>query len=261
MIPTCRKTAPKPARSCRSSATGPITGSRSRCRHARNLSTYRDPAIILIDQLKEVYIDGEHEPIDTTQWYPKLNRKDYIVGLNLTGNGLDDPDQNFYENYTCGAEGNYNGYCNPELDKLVDRQSMEPNQETRKKLVWEIERKLAEDEARPIIFHPRGAICRQPQVKGLTIMVNSIYNGWRMEDVWLEKKIGTGGAESRRREPVYRTRKSERGRSGAVKAAGAVFRSVPLRLKYGNFPRCLVAREPNKRASDDATAGYCSPRH
>jgi peptide/nickel transport system substrate-binding protein len=154
---------------------------------ARNLSTYRDPAIILIDQLKEVYIDGEHEPIDTTQWYPKLNRKDYIVGLNLTGNGLDDPDQNFYENYTCGAEGNYNGYCNPELDKLVDRQSMEPNQETRKKLVWEIERKLAEDEARPIIFYARAATCWQPRVKGLTIMVNSIYNGWRMEDVWMDK--------------------------------------------------------------------------
>jgi peptide/nickel transport system substrate-binding protein len=154
---------------------------------ARNLSTYRDPAIILIDQLKEVYIDGEHEPIDTTQWYPKLNRKDYIVGLNLTGNGLDDPDQNFYENYTCGAEGNYNGYCDPELDKLVDRQSMEANQETRKKLVWEIERKLAEDEARPIIFYARGATCWQPHVKGLTIMVNSIYNGWRMEDVWMDK--------------------------------------------------------------------------
>jgi hypothetical protein len=24
-------------------------------------------------------------------------------------------------------------------------------------------------------------------VKGLTIMNNSIYNGWRMEDVWLDK--------------------------------------------------------------------------
>jgi hypothetical protein len=24
-------------------------------------------------------------------------------------------------------------------------------------------------------------------VKGVTVMVNSIYNGWRMEDVWLEK--------------------------------------------------------------------------
>jgi hypothetical protein len=24
-------------------------------------------------------------------------------------------------------------------------------------------------------------------VKGLTVMVNSIFNGWRMEDVWLDK--------------------------------------------------------------------------
>ena len=52
---------------------------------------------------------------------------------------------------------------------------------------WEIERKLAEDDARPIIFYNRGASCWQPYVKGLTIMVNSITNGWRMEDVWLDK--------------------------------------------------------------------------
>jgi peptide/nickel transport system substrate-binding protein len=55
------------------------------------------------------------------------------------------------------------------------------------KLVWEIERRLAEDGARPVIFYPRGGTCRQPWVKGLTIMVNSIYNGWRYEDVWLDK--------------------------------------------------------------------------
>jgi len=24
-------------------------------------------------------------------------------------------------------------------------------------------------------------------VKGLTLMVNSMFNGWRMEDVWLDK--------------------------------------------------------------------------
>ena len=87
----------------------------------------------------------------------------------------------------CGAEGNYNKYCNPELDKMVDRQSMETNQEKRKALVWEIERKLAEDGARLIIFYAPAGNCRQPYVKGLTIMSNSIYNGWRMEDVWLDK--------------------------------------------------------------------------
>jgi len=153
----------------------------------RDTPSYRDPAVILIDQLKQIYIDGELETIDTTRWYPKVMRKDYTVALNLTGSTVDDPDQGLYENYTCGAEGNYNGYCNPEVDKLVDRQSMEADQQKRKALAWEIERKLAEDDARPIIYYNRGGICWRPEVKGLTVMVNSIYNGWRMEDVWLDK--------------------------------------------------------------------------
>src|SRR6266478_3750648 len=83
----------------------------------RDIPPYRDPAVVLLDQLKEIYLDAELETVDTTQWYPKVNRRDYTVALNLTGNGIDEPDQNFYENYVCGAEGNYNKYCNPELDK------------------------------------------------------------------------------------------------------------------------------------------------
>ncbi len=153
----------------------------------RDFPSYRDAAVILIDQLKQVYIDGELETIDTAQWYPRMIRKDYTVGVNLTGSNVDDPDQQFYENYACGSERNYTGYCNRELDKLIDQQSMESDQEKRKKLVWEIERRLADDVARPIIFYDRSATCWQPYVKGLTIMVNSIFNGWRMEDVWLDK--------------------------------------------------------------------------
>jgi peptide/nickel transport system substrate-binding protein len=151
----------------------------------RNMAAVRDPAVLLIDQLKEIYLDGDLEAIDTAQWYPKLMRKDYTVALGVTASGLDDPDQQFYENYVCGAERNDNGYCNPEVDKLVDRQSMESDLQKRHEMVWEIERKLAQDVARPIIFYPRSASCWQPYVKGLTIMVNSIYNGWRFEDVWL----------------------------------------------------------------------------
>jgi peptide/nickel transport system substrate-binding protein len=153
----------------------------------RNVQPYRDAAIILIDQLKEIYIDGELDPIDTVQCYPKVMRGDYTVGLNLTGNGIDDPDQTLYENFTCGAEGNYDRYCNPELDKMVDRQSMEFDQKKRKELVWAIERKLAEDTARPILWHNRTGTCWHPYVKGYTLMVNSVYNGRRMEDVWLDK--------------------------------------------------------------------------
>jgi peptide/nickel transport system substrate-binding protein len=153
----------------------------------RNVAPYRDAAIILIDQLKEIYIDGELEMVDTVQWFPKVMRGDYTVGLNLTGNGLDDPDQTLYENFTCGAEGNYDRYCNPDLDKMVDRQSMEFDQKKRKELVWAIERKLAEDAARPILWHNRTGTCWHPYVKGYTLMVNSVYNGWRTEDAWLDK--------------------------------------------------------------------------
>src|SRR5229473_3180072 len=147
----------------------------------RNIAVARDPAVILIDHLKEIYIDGELDTVDTTNWYPKVLRKDFTVGQVVSENALDDPDQQFYENYVCGAERNYGGYCNPDLDSLVERQSMEGDPEKRRQLVWQIERQLAEDGVRPVIYYPRAAICLQSRVKGMTLMVNSIYNGSRLE--------------------------------------------------------------------------------
>jgi peptide/nickel transport system substrate-binding protein len=152
-----------------------------------NIPVFRNPAVILIDQLRAIYIDGELDAIETANWLPKLVRKDYAVGLSIIGNGVDDPDQNFYERYACGAAGNFTGYCNPELDKMIAAQSAEKDQDKRKRLVWEIERTLAKDASRPIIYYSRTATCWWPYVKGLTMMSNSIYNGWRFEDVWLEK--------------------------------------------------------------------------
>jgi len=154
---------------------------------SRNIPGYRQPAVILIDQLKEIYIDAVLEPVETANWFPKIYRKDYTIAINGTESGVDDPDQQFYENFVCGAVRNYTGYCNPEVDKLIDRQSAEADLAKRKELVWQIERRLAEDGARPIIFYPRGGTCMQPYVKGLVTMVNSIYNGYRMEDVGLDK--------------------------------------------------------------------------
>jgi len=152
----------------------------------RNLAPYRDPAVILIDQLKQIYIDGVLDPLDTTQWYPKLMRKDYTVGLNVTETAVDDPDPAFYENYVCGAQRNYSGYCNAEVDKMVDAQSAMSDVEKRKRMVWAIEQKIADDDARPILFYTRVANCRYSKVKGVTTQVNSIYNGQRFEDLWLD---------------------------------------------------------------------------
>ena len=153
----------------------------------RNIAPYREPAVILIDQLKQVFIDGELDVIETSIWFPKVTRRDFIVALNLTGSGVDDPDQQFLESYACGAQRNYSGYCEPAIDALIHRQSEEADQAKRLAIVWEIDRKLQEDAARPIIFHGRSATCWQPWVKNMTIMVNSIYNGWRFEDAWIDR--------------------------------------------------------------------------
>jgi len=154
---------------------------------ARNIPTYRDPAVILIDQLKQIGIDAELDPVDTAAWFPKLTRKDYQIGINNTGSGVDDPDQQFFENYGCGSERNYTGYCSTELEKRFVAQSEMADRDKRRRLVRDIDKQLQEDGAPPIICHTRAATCMQPQVKGLTIMVNSQYNGWRMEDVWLDR--------------------------------------------------------------------------
>jgi peptide/nickel transport system substrate-binding protein len=151
----------------------------------RDLPVYRDPAVILIDQLKQVYVDGELEMIDTSRYFPKIMRKEFTVGLNLQTSGPD-PDPILDLFYGCGSSLNWDGYCKPEVDKLIAQQSQEADEARRKQLVWEIERELAEDVARPIIFYERAATCWQPYVKGQTMMVNSILNGNRREDVWLD---------------------------------------------------------------------------
>ena len=45
----------------------------------------------------------------------------------------------------------------------------------------------AEDAARPILGYNVANTCWTPQLKGLVLQTNSIYNGWRFEDVWLDR--------------------------------------------------------------------------
>src|SRR6202790_2188942 len=115
----------------------------------RNVAAYRDPAVILIDQLKDIYIDGTLNSIDTTQWYPTVMRKDYTLAFTVSETGLDDPDQMFYENYLCGSERNYTGYCNAEVDKLIDQQSVETNTAERRPNILRIEKSHAEEGGQP----------------------------------------------------------------------------------------------------------------
>jgi peptide/nickel transport system substrate-binding protein len=153
----------------------------------RDFATYRDPAVIFVDQLNKVHFDAELEVIESSIWHNRLTKKDYTVALNTSGVGIDDPDAVLKGAYACNSEANYTQYCTGEVDKLLDQQSQEADVEKRKALVWQIERILAEDVARPIIYHNRASTCWHAHLKGYVHQENSIYNNWRFEHIWLDK--------------------------------------------------------------------------
>jgi len=37
-----------------------------------------------------------------------------------------------------------------------------------------------------MVYHYRLGTCWYPRVHGITVMVNSIFNGWRFEEAWLD---------------------------------------------------------------------------
>ena len=153
----------------------------------RGIPLYKSPAQVLIEQLREIHINATLDVVETSHWFTRLSRKDYAIALNTTGNGVDDPDQALYENFSCRSERNYTGYCNPEVERLFDIQSAELDVEKRRELVWEIDARLLADGARPPIMWNRAATCWQSYVKGYVSHVNSMYNGFRLEDIWLDR--------------------------------------------------------------------------
>ena len=116
---------------------------------------------------------------------PKLVRRDYQFALSQVGNGVDDPDQNYPENYACGSR-TYMDYCNKEVDALI---ASSPSNAIRTSASRSPGRSTASlrltrcGESSTIC----AGTCWRPAVKNVTVMVNSIYNGWRMEEVWLQQ--------------------------------------------------------------------------
>jgi peptide/nickel transport system substrate-binding protein len=154
---------------------------------SRDLPTYREPALLLIDQLKQIYIEGELEAVDSALWYTRLLRKDYNVATNTGGSALDDPDVMFYEAYSCDSERNYTGYCDKKMQARFDEQSTTVDPALRKQLVQKIDYDLQAAGVRPSIFHSRANTCWYPYVRGIALATNSQYNHWRFENVWLDR--------------------------------------------------------------------------
>jgi peptide/nickel transport system substrate-binding protein len=149
----------------------------------RAIAIYVDMASFVINELKQVGIEANLKQIETAQWHAMATRGDYQIGANLTGLGPDDPDANFYENYGCGSPRNYSGYCNEEIQKLIDAQSAELDPKKRLALIAAIQKKLEDDAGRPVLSWRIDYFTVWPHVKNM-IPHQSIFNFGRFQEVW-----------------------------------------------------------------------------
>ena len=108
--------------------------------------------------------------------------------MNLTGVGIDDPDVNFYENYYSTSDRNYTGYKNPEVDKLIDAAvGRDSTARSARRWCGRSRRSWPRTSRGRSSSYNVANTCWDAQVKGIVLQVNSIYNGWRFEDVWLDR--------------------------------------------------------------------------
>ena len=152
----------------------------------RAIAIYLDMASFVINELKQIGMEATLKQIETAQWHATATRGDYQIGANLTGVGPDDPDANFFENYGCGSPRNYSFYCNEEISKMIEAQSQELDQKKRLALVGQLQKKIEQDAARPLLAWRLDYFTHRPYVKNL-IPHQSIYNFGRMQEVWLDK--------------------------------------------------------------------------
>jgi peptide/nickel transport system substrate-binding protein len=152
----------------------------------RAIPQYLDFASFVVNELKQVGVESTLKQIETAQWHAYATRREFQVGPNLTGLGVDDPDGNFFENFACGSVRNYGGYCNEQIQKMIEAQSQELDPKKRLAMVADIQKKLEDDAARPTVSWRLEYYLQWQHVKNL-VPHQSIYNWGRMQEVWLDR--------------------------------------------------------------------------
>jgi peptide/nickel transport system substrate-binding protein len=92
----------------------------------------------------------------------------------LAWSGRSDPDGNVYVFYKCKAPLDYPGYCNSEVDNLLD-QSRIPSEATQRKAIYEkLTRIILEDAPILYLYHPRMLIAHTTRLEGYRQMADGL---------------------------------------------------------------------------------------
>ena len=92
----------------------------------------------------------------------------------LAWSGRTDPDGNVYSFHKCNAPLNYSGYCNPEVDKLLDKSRVPSDLPTRKAIYNKITKIVLNDEPIIYLYHRKILIAHTTKLQGYTQLPDGI---------------------------------------------------------------------------------------
>jgi peptide/nickel transport system substrate-binding protein len=152
----------------------------------RNIPGYLELSAFIISELRKVGVEATLRTLESGQLGPLLTRGEFQMAVNLTGLAPDDPDANFYENFSCGSPRNYGQHCSDALTRLIEEQSRERDGARRLSLVHAAQRRIEEEAARAILAWRLTYYAAWPHVRNL-VPHQSAYNWGRMQEVWRDR--------------------------------------------------------------------------
>ena len=92
----------------------------------------------------------------------------------LAWSGRSDPDGNAYSFHKCKAPLNYSGFCNPDVDKLLDKSRIPSDQAQRKSIYEKLTKIILEEHPILYLYHPRVLIAHTTRLEGYRQMPDGL---------------------------------------------------------------------------------------
>ncbi|MGI8575779.1 MAG: ABC transporter substrate-binding protein [Egibacteraceae bacterium] len=137
-------------------------------------------AEVIASQLGEVGINVEIQSETFATWLDRQGKGDFDAFM-LGWLGNLDPFGYYHSQHLCEGSNNYQGYCNEEVDKLLQQAATQTDQDQRKQLYDEAVKLIVDDNSYMYLYNPDVAQAWKPGLSGYTIRPDKAINFEQVE--------------------------------------------------------------------------------
>jgi peptide/nickel transport system substrate-binding protein len=132
-------------------------------------------AQVIASQLEPIGINVEIETLDFATWLDRQGAGDYdAFSLGWLGNL--DPAAFYQDQHITGGANNYQGYSNPEVDRLLQAGAVEPDEAARKQIYDQAAQIIVDDVSYLYLYNPDVVQAWAPGLSGYQIRADKAIN-------------------------------------------------------------------------------------